>query len=312
VENPDGSPRFDDSGKISLDHIYGQADPRAYYKVLRQLGYCIPENAKPFFGRLIQEHQDEFGRAPTVLDVGCSYGINAALLRCDATEEELHDRYCATPRPSREAMLARDRELVHHRGREGWARFVGLDASRPALSYAHAAGFLDDALHADLESRDLTPAERRRLAGTDIVISTGCVGYITERTIVRVAAAAAGADLTWPGPDRPARSGHPDGRWPVMAHFVLRMFPFDPVATALAGLGYETVRLDRVFKQRRFASAEEKTLVLDTMVTAGVDPSGLESDGWLYAQLHISRPRGARPPLQRYLAATRETTLSLS
>lgn len=76
-----------------------------------------------------------------------------------------------------------------------------------------------------------------------------------------------------------------------MAHFVLRMFPFDPVGKALAELGYRTVRVDEVFKQRRFAGPEEQRGVLDGMAAAGVDASGLEEDGWLYAQLYLSRPR---------------------
>jgi carnitine O-acetyltransferase len=75
-----------------------------------------------------------------------------------------------------------------------------------------------------------------------------------------------------------------------MAHFVLRMFPFDAISESLAGFGYETVRLDGVFKQRRFASAQEQALVLDNLSSAGVDPQGLEADGWMYAQLHLSLP----------------------
>jgi hypothetical protein len=75
-----------------------------------------------------------------------------------------------------------------------------------------------------------------------------------------------------------------------MAHFVLRMFPFDPVEHALAGLGYRTVRVEEVFKQRRFASPEEQSLVLDRLSAAGVDARGLEAEGWLYAQLYLSRP----------------------
>jgi len=30
--------------------------------------------------------------------------------------------------------------------------------------------------------------------------------------------------------------------------------------------------------------------VLDSMSAAGVDPRGLEAEGWLYAQLYLSRP----------------------
>ena len=79
-------------------------------------------------------------------------------------------------------------------------------------------------------------------------------------------------------------------RLPWMAHVVLRMFPYAPVAESLAELGYETSHVEGVFKQRRFVSDEEQALVLDSLADVGVDPTGLESDGWLYARLHISLP----------------------
>ncbi|MGI5399500.1 class I SAM-dependent methyltransferase [Streptomyces sp. CA-135486] len=266
--------RFDATGKVSLDHIYTQPDPRAYFNVLRPLGYCVPQQAKPYFAKLIKEYRDsQHVAVPQVLDIGCSYGINAALLKYDATMDELYARYDdeASQGMSREALLARDRELSRSRQPAQRIRFVGLDASDSALSYALGAGFLDDAVHADLEGHEPTPQQSAQLAGTDLVISTGCLGYVTERTLTRVVRAQA-------------------GRPPWMAHFVLRMFPFDPVERALDELGYRTVRVDGVFKQRRFASPEEQTLVLDTMSANGVDAGGLEAEGWLYAELYLSRP----------------------
>lgn len=255
----------DTSGKISLDHIYTQPDPRGYFGTLRELDYQIPQVAKPYFASLIEEYRNANQRpVPTVLDIGCSYGINAALLKCDMTMGELYDRYTDCDDKSRDELLADDQRLT---GNDG-LRFLGLDTSQWALSYATEAGFLDGAIHADLEANDPTERQRAQFAETDLVISTGCLGYVTEKTIAKVI--------------------H-DGR-PWMAHFVLRMFPFEPIAETLAAEGYETMRVDRVFKQRRFATQEEQSLVLDTLSTAGVDPRGLETDGWLYAQLYLSRP----------------------
>ncbi|MEO5876698.1 MAG: class I SAM-dependent methyltransferase [Streptosporangiaceae bacterium] len=255
----------DTTGKISLDHIYTQPDPRGYFGTLRKLDYHIPQLAKPYFADLIEEYRQARQVAiPTVLDIGCSYGINAALLKCDVTMEELYGRYSGRAGISRDELLEQDRELtVNDR-----IRFFGLDTSGPALAYATEAGFLDGAIHADLESTEPTERQRALFAETDLVISTGCLGYVTEKTIAKVV--------------------H-EGR-PWMAHFVLRMFPFDPIAETLAAEGYETVRVDGVFKQRRFATQEEQSLVLDTLSAVGVDPHGLETDGWFYAQLHISRP----------------------
>ncbi|TDE38693.1 class I SAM-dependent methyltransferase [Actinomadura sp. 6K520] len=266
--------RVDTTGKISLDHIYTSPDPRAYFSTLRELDYDIPELAKPHFRRFIAEYRQASGvPRPTVLDIGCSYGINAALVKYGATMGELYDRYGGRDahRHTRATLLARDRELIRSHEPADDLRFLGLDASEEALSYALEAGFLDGAVHADLENGDPTDEQRAQLAGTDLVISTGCLGYVTERTISRIVEAQ-------------------DGHRPWMAHFVLRMFPFDPIADTLAAAGYETVRHDGLFRQRRFATPRERSLVLDRLAAAGVDPAGLETGGWFYAQLYISKP----------------------
>jgi len=267
--------RFADNGKVSLDHIYTEPDPRAYFGTLREFDYCIPQLAKPYFAELIREYRAvQRIHVPHIVDIGCSYGVNAALLKFDLTMDELYERYCdpAAGSHSLSRLLARDRELARSRNDLRHTRFVGLDKSRPALSYALLAGFLDATVHADLEEREPSQYHRAQLARADLVISTGCVGYVTERTVSRVA------------------NAHGTRR-PWMAHFVLRMFPFAPVADSLARLGYETVQLDQAFRQRRFVSREEQSLVMDTLSRVGVNPSGLEADGWLYAQLYVSRPR---------------------
>jgi SAM-dependent methyltransferase len=265
--------RFHAAGKVSLDHLYTQADPRTYFGTLRDLDYRIPGLAKPHFAGLIEEfrriHQVD---RVTILDIGCSYGINAALLRCDLSMDELYERYGGfDANTGRDTVLAADRALVRSRARADHMRFLGLDISADALSYALAAGFLDGAVRADLERDDPTAEQRDQLGSADLVISTGCLGYVTERTLARV-----------------ARAGHAR---PWMAHTVLRMYRFEPVAQCLAELGYDTVRVDGFLRQRRFASSEEKSQVLDTLSDHGIDPRGLEDDGWMYAQLFISRPR---------------------
>lgn len=269
--------RADATGKVLLDHIYVQPDPRAYFRTLRGFEYRIPQLAKPYFTDLIEEYRLTRGVADvTVLDIGCSYGINAALVGHDVTMDELYERYGddSVREQPRSALLARDRAWLGSRsaGAKRQARFVGLDSSQPALSYALEAGLLDDVLHADLENNEPTERQRELLSGVDVVISTGCLGYVTVKTIARVLDAAG-------------------ERRPWMAHFVLRMFPFDPIAAHLDGLGYDTVRVDRVFPQRRFASPDEQLRVLETLADQDIDPEGREAEGWFYAQLHISKPR---------------------
>jgi carnitine O-acetyltransferase len=265
--------QFDATGKVTLDHIYAQPDPRPYFATLHALDYQIPQLAKPYFRRLIDAYRMARGvDRPLVVDIGSSYGINAALLRGDLTMDDLYARYTAAAGQSREELLAGDRELVRLHAGGSRARYVGLDISGPALAYAREAGFLDDAVHADLEVDETTEDQRAQLAGADLVISTGCLGYVGVNTLSQVMAASA-------------------DRQPWMAHFMLRMFSFDPIAECLADYGYHTFRQAGVFRQRRFASPDEQSQVLDTLSAAGVDPQGLETDGWFYAQLFLSRPR---------------------
>ncbi|WP_084692282.1 methyltransferase type 12 [Parafrankia elaeagni] len=266
---------FDTTGKVCLDHIYTAPDPCEYYSTLGRLDYCIPQLAKPYFETLLDRYRHSTGTpSPMVLDIGCSYGVNAALLKLDLSLEELYEHYSTVTGaggPRRNELLDRDRALARTRRVPTGPRVVGLDSSAPALSYAAAAGFLDGIVHADLEAHDPSPAQRTALSTAEIVISTGCVGYVTDQTITRI------IDAT-------------DGRMPWMAHFVLRMFPFDAIGESLADRGYETVRLERLFRQRRFASPEEQSLVLDTLSDIGVDPTGTEDSGWLHAELFLSRP----------------------
>jgi carnitine O-acetyltransferase len=266
----------DETGKVSFDHIYAADDPRPYFRTLRRYGYVVPALARPHFARLVDEYRATRGVAvPTVLDVGCSYGVNAALLRCDVTLDELYDRYgAAAGGEPRDALVAADRELVAARAREADVRLVGLDTSAPALAYAVDAGFLDDAVAADLEAGELTDRQREQLAGVGLVVSTGCIGYVTEKTLLRVVDAAG-------------------GRLPWMAHFCLRMFPYDTIAGQLEDLGYETVAVGEPLRQRRFASEREQELVLERLAELGIAEDG-ESGGWLYARLHVSRPAGER------------------
>lgn len=269
---------LDSTGKINFDDIYTAPDPRAFFGTLRPLDYDIPQQAKAYFAKLIDEYRAEADvKVPTVLDLGCSYGVNAALHRCDTTMERLYDHYASAGSLSRDELIARDRRMVENDD----VRFIGLDASAPALDYALAAGFIDEAIHADLENEEPTEEQRALLSEVDIVISTGCVGYVTEKTLVRI-----------------ARENRP---W--MAHFVLRMFSYGPVADSLGELDYETTGVEGVFRQRKFASDEEQTQILDNLSVAGVDPRGLEDGGRLYARLFVSRPNGAAGGLASALNA---------
>ncbi|MFQ5705641.1 MAG: class I SAM-dependent methyltransferase [Gemmatimonadales bacterium] len=266
--------------KADFGNVYNQADPRDYFHTLGALDYQIPQNAKPWLLRIIQAlRQARQQERVTLLDVGCSYGINAALLRHDLDLDDLYHHYSAAIDAdiSSNAMMEQDREFFHRRTVDMRLRTIGLDTASHAVKYGRWVGLLDAALIADLEEEQLRPGESTLIDGVDLVISTGCIGYVSERTFERLLAAR-GSDPT-----------------PVIASFVLRMFPYDNIAAVLARHGLRTFKLEnRTFAQRRFADDDEEESVLVELRNRGIHVEGRERLGFLHAELYLSTPPSSR------------------
>jgi hypothetical protein len=153
----------------------------------------------------------------------------------------------------------------------GIARYIGLDISRPAVSYAKAVGLIDDGIVADLERDALTPEQAKIAGRANVLLATGCVGYVTEKTYRKLLDA---MDHT-----------------PWIISFVLRMFPYEPLAAAFAERGLVTERLQgATFVQRRFRDVEEFESTIATLNERGIDTTGFESEGLFQADLFLSRP----------------------
>ena len=271
---------YDDTGKIVLDDIYDQPTPASYYTKLSMLGYCIPEQARPHFEQAIAARRAAGGDGPIkIVDVGCSYGVNAAMLKHGQSMTELagHYRGLLQQGLAPDEVLAADQQFYAGLDREH-TTMIGIDASQNAIDYAVSAGILDGGVAADFETQAPDAEQAEQLGGSDLIISTGCYGYISETTLDRL------LDVN-------------DGRQPWMAHFVLRMFDYEPAAESLRERGYVTRQLGAPVRQRRFASAEERAHVLDNLKARGIDPAGREADDWYYAELHVSCPEDAADEL---------------
>lgn len=261
------------SSKANFDEIYAMEDPRAYFSVLGALDYMIPDIATPVVRQILAARRRRYGRRPLVLDVGCSYGINAALHRFPLTFTALRRRYTRheVAALSTAQLLVLDRNYYASWPDVGIGQFVGLDASRAAVRYARDVGLIQHAIAADLESSSLSTADARALENVDVVLSTGSVGYVTEKTFQTVLEATR--------------------RPPWIVSFVLRMFPYHSFSTMLAEHGLVTERLgNTLFVQRRFRDLAEFQSGLDALNQRGIDTEGFESDGLLRAELYVSRP----------------------
>jgi hypothetical protein len=258
--------------KASFNDLYAQEDPRDYFSILGSLDYSIPDLAKPIFRQIASAFRKAKGRSAAILDLGSSYGINAALFRYPISVDMLRRRY------ARREMMALSSARVRELDRkyfESWPRaqeerIIAVDVSKPAVDYAVEVGLADEAIAHDFE-QGAPPEIARRLADVDMIISTGAVGYVTEKTFDALLSSMA--------------------RTPWVVLFCLRMFDYGPVAARLAQDGLVTEKLSSAaFVQRRFQDEDEARQVLDVLRDRGLDASGLESEGILFAELFVSRP----------------------
>lgn len=261
------------STKANFDEIYIKDDPRGYFSVLGALDYMIPDVAAPIVRQIIAAHARRYGRKPRVLDVGSSYGINAAVHRFPVTFTTLRRRYARHEMLALEpAEVARlDRNYYASWPDKGLASFVGLDVSEQAIRYAKDVGLIEEGIVADLEHEPLTAEAADILDDVDIVLSTGAVGYVSDKTFRSILEAVS----------RPV--------WVVS--FVLRMFPYDDLQSLFDERGLVTEHLESaLFAQRRFIDLAEFERCLAQIAGRGLDSRGFESRGLLQADLYVSRP----------------------
>ena len=231
------------SGKTNFEVIYDLEDPREYFNTLGSFGYCIPQHGQRVFSELIEARRagvngDGTGEGRTkVVDVCCSYGVIAALLKHDIVIDDLYTRYRSEELAglSSEELARADAAFYGERMKEGAPEVVGLDVARNAVSYGLRSGVLDAGFAENLEEDEPTEELRRAVSGTDLLTITGGVGYISESTFERLLGCMAGED----------------GRLPWIAVFALRWVSYDDISNVLSSFGFESAQLVRGEKRRR-------------------------------------------------------------
>ncbi|KOT55232.1 MULTISPECIES: hypothetical protein [Streptomyces] len=280
-----------------FDDIYSRPDPRAYFGALGALGYQTPHHAQRVFRSLlplaglpdVSEHRADGqngGPRATVLDICCSYGINAALLNHHVTLEELYERY-TSPRAARLStaeLIESDRAYYAARRRPDAVPVIGLDISEPAIAYGRAAGLLDEGFAENLETGPPSPALYRATRGIRLITVTGGASFLSARTF------------------RPLLDGRRQPPW--VAAFVLRTGSYRNIADGLASMGLTTEKdTARTYPQRRFTDADEQRYAVAAVSAAGDDRRGKETDGCFHTALHLTRPaaQAAARPLHALL-----------
>lgn len=262
--------------KADFNSIYVQPDPRAYFNVLGGLDYVIPHLAQPVFQQLIAALRRKRRKPLTVLDLGCSYGVNGALMKYGITLDVLRERYgaAALQRVSAAELARLDRNFFGGWPADAHLRVIGLDVSKPAIDYAQACGAIDIGIAADLENGELPAWAAAEIGKVDLIVSTGCVGYVSDRTFARLLNGRSGTEAPW------------------VASFVLRMFGYDAIDRTLAAHGLVTEKFEgATFVQRRFRDTTELDGTLDALEARSIDGAGRESEGLFHAELFVSRPQ---------------------
>jgi hypothetical protein len=153
----------------------------------------------------------------------------------------------------------------------GLAKFIGIDSSARAIEYARNVDLLGAGIVANLEQDPITPDVVEAIRDVDVILTTGCIGYVTEKTY------------------RSLLQAMPRAPWVIS--FVLRMFPHEPLARMFADYGLVTERLaGATFAQRRFRDATEFEQTLNVLHNRGIETAGLETQGLFLAELYVSRP----------------------
>ncbi len=259
--------------KTKFDHAYNMISPVEYLKEMRSLDYQIPENSKTILNFLIEEKKQCTGKdVIKILDIGCSYGILSAIIKFNLDLEVLYNKY-------------NQKGMDQGRLDDGWFRnlpcrkdveFHGIDTSANAIEYSISSGFIESGLAVNLELEE-TVQSGELPDDVDIIVSTGCIGYITEITLGKLA--------EYYKQERP---------W--IASFVLQIFNFEPIGDALRRYNYTSVYLDqRKFRQRKFKNQDEKTSVTRILSKRAETSSEKERfllDEFMCADFYLSQPSG--------------------
>ena len=286
-------------GKTNFELVYDLQDPREYFGTFRGLDYCIPQHGQRVFSSLVDAQREagrnaqreETGEKPLrVVDVCCSYGVNAALLKHEMNLEDLYARYGSEELAtlSGEELAEADTAFYKERRGEEAPEVIGLDVSSNAVSYGVRSGSLDAGFAENLEENEPTQTLCRAVAGANLLTVTGGVGYVTERTFERL------LDCITSGPE---------GRLPWVAAFALRWVSYEEISDALSSYGLVTEKLEgHTFTQRRFTDDTEREYVLEELEKMGVDSTGKEDTGWYHADFYLSRPiEEAEVPIETLL-----------
>lgn len=289
--------KAENEAKAEFDDVYTAPTPHAYIEAMAQTGYEIGEQARPYCTAAAELLAGRNGGVWPVqmLDVGSSYGIGSAFVKYGCSFDELVAFFLSRAPRDYHAACEATRLWLNVTPPACDVRTVGLDSSAPAIRFAVNAGLLDGGIARDFESSGVQPTEQdlEWFRSCNLLISTGAIGYVTERTLDIV--------LGSLGRDYPCEYG------PFAVLTILRMFDSAPIQDVFEknGFAFGAVPHARL-PQRRFADSQERRKVLSLLHDRGIDTEQWEDRGKHYADLYVAAPAEQFSLLIEHIRATHD------
>jgi len=285
--------------KASFDDVYVAPTPHDYIAMMAKNGYQIGEQARPYClaaSELLRK-QTEDAWPVQMLDIGCSYGMGSAFIKYGCSFDEMVAFY--STRAPREPYAASEatRAWLNVTPLPKDVRCVGLDSSKPAIEFATNSGLLDGGIARNYENPNNKPTaeESSWLRSCNLLVSTGAIGYITDRTMEHVV--------------RHAGKGHPSTYGPLAVLTILRMFDSKPIKNVFEKYGYTFEKVSGIMlPQRNFEDSREEEEVLRVLDERGIDTNGWESQGTQFAELFIAAKPDYFPELHGKMVETHSIT----
>ena len=281
--------------KASFDDVYNSPTPHAYLSEMHRHRYRIGDHAAPFFRQALDyfRHVNGSSTTPRLLDLGCSYGIGSALVSHRCTFASLSEFMSQTDADSVASCIDQSRGWFTAQREELPVTCIGMDQATNAIHFAERCGLLEAGIAKNLEDGEkLNPEEQALIRRSHLFMSTGAIGYVGPKTIAPI--------LQHLGQENRELVG------PFAVNTMLRMFDPAPIRKCFEENGFRFERLPITpLPQRNFESEDEQKNTLVVLENRGIDTTGLEAEGTLYADLYVAAREADLEDFAEALAKTK-------
>ena len=281
--------------KKDFTNIYTQKTPYSYLKEMQVLQYRIADHTKPLYLSLAEQLYNKLQRPINILDIGSSYGINSALMKHDLVMSELDDFFLTKDEPN----ITQTKQFFEKQPQNDHLNFYEIDISNPALVFSEDFGLCEKGICVNLETDNSKLIQE--LPEFDMVIATGCIGYIGYKAF---------SNLFEVIKNQKAYSPIPESQdiTPIFAFSVLRIFDMEKIQKTFDYYGYSLINSDvEPIPQRQFSDADEQSQTISLLHEKGIDTKNYEDEGHFYADFYVASPKKLENQLIT-MSKTMETT----